>query len=117
MGREPRSCDPFLIKTNWFDKRYRVNAYKEIWVLILNSNISYFNTTALYANFNSSYQDAKIWINAATVLCFCFVKSQISDNHSFKKQTVTNRLIAAEAERGRIYHLERFQNTQHLLLH
>lgn len=54
-GREPWSCDPYLIKTNWFDKRHRVNAYKEIWVLILNSNISYFNTIALYANFNSSY--------------------------------------------------------------
>lgn len=55
MGREPRSCDPYLIKTNWFDKRYRLNAYKEIWVLILNSNVSYFNTTALYENFKSSH--------------------------------------------------------------
>lgn len=54
-GEGARSCDPYLIKTNWFDKRYRVNACKEIWVLILNSNISYFNTTALYARFNSSY--------------------------------------------------------------
>lgn len=34
MGSEQGSCDPHLIKTNWFDKRHRLNVYEEICVLI-----------------------------------------------------------------------------------
>lgn len=50
MGSEQGSCDPHLIKTNWFDKRHKLNVYKEICVLISNSNISHFKMVTVQFN-------------------------------------------------------------------
>lgn len=74
MGSEQGSCDPHLIKTNWFDKRHRLNVYKEICILILNSNISHFKMVMVPFHDNMRVfqhtKRCKIWIRTANSMSY-----------------------------------------------
>ena len=69
MGGEQGSCDPHLIKTNWFDKRHGLNVFKEKSEPISNSNTSNFKMVMVSFCDNvfmlQNTKKIEIWIRTA----------------------------------------------------